>query len=163
MFSLLLNVELAKAEDMILTGSGIHYPRGFDTNTVDSIRGKAFGIYYPEKGPVQFQLQSQSETFTVLSSPKWYWKDLGEKISDGIEVEVHGSKSLGKDGKLYIIAQEIRIFSSGESLFFRTEDGIPLWSGTLRRKRSLQRQHGSSHRGTGGMKGGTGNMKRGHY
>jgi len=44
----------ANENDVVLPGSGIHYPGGFDMNTVGILQGKAYGIHVPEKGPVQF-------------------------------------------------------------------------------------------------------------
>ena len=121
---------LGEEKDFVLAESGIHYPGGYDPNTVDEVRGKAYGYSQPESGPGRFQIVSGKETFTVLTSPRWYWNDLGGKFSDGAEVRVRGSKTLGKDGNLYIIAQEMLVLPSGQSLVFRNEDGYPLWKGS---------------------------------
>ena len=157
---LLLAADSSRAEekDMVLPESGIHYPGGFDPNTVGEVRGKAYGYFQPESGPVRFQLISTKENYTILVSPAWYQKDLGGKISDGTEVRVQGSKSLGKDGKLYIIAQQIKILLSGETMAFRNEDGSPLWKGST----GTPGGFGSPSRGTGGMGsgGGTGRGRR---
>jgi len=118
---------LAEEKDLVLGESGIHYPGGYDRNTVDEVQGKAYGYSQPESGPGRFQLASGKESYTILTSPRWYWNDLGGKVSDGAEVRVRGSKTLGKDGNLYIIAQEMRVLPSGQSLVFRNEDGYPLW------------------------------------
>jgi hypothetical protein len=119
----------AAEKDKVLEESGIRYPEGFDLNTVGRIQGKVFGFFEPENGPVRFYLSSKRETYTVIISPKWYWNDLGVKITDGEEVSVLGSKSLGKDNNLYIIAQEIRLLNTGQSLVFRGSNGSPLWKG----------------------------------
>ena len=150
----------AQEKEIVLSESGIHYPGGFDANTVGKVRGKAFGYFRSQRGPVRFQVTSANETYTVLACPPWYWKDVGAKISNGAEVVVRGSKSLGKDGKLYIIAQEIRILPSGKPLVFRNEDGRPLWKGPMRKTMGAGRGYGSSPRGMGGMRGG-GGMRRG--
>jgi hypothetical protein len=42
---------------------------------------------------------------------------------------VSGSKTLGKDGNLYLIAQEVRVLQSNKVLVFRGEDGSPSWRG----------------------------------
>jgi hypothetical protein len=161
----LLVVQQAHAEEKegVLPESGIRYPGGFDPNTVGKVEGKAHGCFQPKSGPVRFQVVSGRETYTVLVSPAWYWKDLGAKVSDGTQVRVRGSKSLGRDGELYIIAQEIQILPSGQSLVFRSEDGFPLWKGSRRKTMGTHRGFGSSQRGMGGTRGGSGGMGRGRH
>ena len=161
----LLVVQQAHAEEMegVLPESGIRYPGGFDPNTVGKVEGKVQGYFQPKSGPVRFQVASGRESYTVLVSPAWYWKDLGAKVSDGTQVRVRGSKSLGRDGKLYIIAQDIQILPSGQSLVFRSEDGFPLWKGSRRKPMGTHRGPGSSQRGMGGTKGGAGGMSRGRH
>jgi len=141
-----LDAIAADGKDVVLPGSEIHYPGGFDVNTVGVVHGKAYGIHVPERGPVQFLVSMGRETFTVLTSPAWYWSDLKGNALEGVNVEVRGSKSLGRDGKLYIIAQEVRMPGTGKTLYFRDDDGIPSWrAGGL----------------TGGGKGGFGTPMRG--
>jgi hypothetical protein len=161
----LLFVQQAHAEEKegVLPESGIRYPGGFDPNTVGSVEGTVHGYFQPKSGPVGLQVVSERETYTVLVSPAWYWKDLGAKVSDGTQVRVRGSKSLGRDGKLYIIAQEIQILPSGQSLVFRSEDGFPLWKGSRRKTMGRHRGFGSSQPGMGGTRGGSGGMGRGRH
>ena len=146
-------------KDTLIGESGIHYPGGFDPNTVGEVRGKAYGYVQSESGPVRFYVDSGKERYTVIASPLWYWKDYGASISDGTEIRVQGSKSLGKDGNLYIIAQEIRILSSGKTLVFRDEKGSPLWRGPRTGAGGPQGGFGSPQRGMGG--GGAGGAGRG--
>jgi hypothetical protein len=120
---------LAAGNGTVLEGSGIQYPGGFDPNTVGEVRGTARSVDRPERGPMRFRLESGKETYTVLVSPSWYWEDLRTEIPEGAEVSVRGSKTLGRDMGLYIIAQEIRVMSSGQSWVFRDEGGFPLWKG----------------------------------
>lgn len=151
-FSLLLFVILfltlslphvqAEERDIVLEESGIHYPGGFDPNTVGEIQGKAFNFSQPGRGPVRFQLLSDRGTYIVLTSPHWYWHKIQAKISEGTPVIVYGSKSFGLDGNLYIVAQEVLIVSSGRSLLFRGKKGNPLWKGS----------DGSTHRSEQGGK-----------
>lgn len=124
-----LHASAADGKDVVLPGSGIHYPGGFDENTVGVVQGKAYGIHVPESGPVQFLVSSGRDTFTVLAAPSWYWSDLKGNAIEGADVQVRGSKSLGRDGKLYIVAQEVRIPSAGKTLSFRDADGLPFWRG----------------------------------
>lgn len=138
-------------EDRILEQSGIRYPDGFDVNTVGETQGRAFSFIQTEKGVARFSLLTDKETYIVLASPSWYWSDLGVKITDGQEIRVIGSKTLGRDGNLYIIAQEIKLLGSGRSLVLRGKDGSPLWKspgfGPMDRQGGFGPSSGSSGRG----------------
>jgi hypothetical protein len=158
--SLLAYPARAEEGDTTLEGSGIHYPGGFDSNTVGEVQGRAYGYAQPGSGPVRFRLDSGKETYTVLVSPRWYWSDLGATISDGTEVWVRGSKSLGMDGNLYIIAQELRVRPSGKLLVFRDDSGHPLWKGPKMGAGGSQGGFGSPQRGMGGGPGGMGRGRR---
>ena len=129
LFQLLPSTAQAADTGTVLEGSGIRYPGGFDPNTVGEIRGRVSGLAVPKQGPVRFRLDTGQENYTVLASPPWYWKDLGIDLPAGSEVLVRGSKTLGKDMNLYVIAQEIRLLSSRKSWTLRDEDGFPHWKG----------------------------------
>jgi len=152
----------AAQEETVLPESGIRYPGGFDPNTVGEVQGKVSGLVVPESGPVSFNLAGERETYRVLSGPAWYWGDVSEQIADGTEVRVRGSKSLGKDGNLYIVAQEIDIVGSGKSMLFRSEHGSPVWKGSRRRGSGSGGGFGSPMgRGSSGGRGGGGGMRHG--
>jgi len=157
---LAMALETAQAEerDTVLEGSGIHYPGGFDPNTVGEVRGKAYGLSVPERGPVRFRLETGRETYTVLASPKWFWKDLNADLPDGAEIRVRGSKTLGQDSNLYIIAQRIRIGSSERPMDLRDDGGFPLWKGPKAGGMGAPGGFGSPMRGGGGMGSGPGGM-----
>jgi hypothetical protein len=129
--SLILSGGIAAALDAgaPLEGSGIHYPGGFDPNTVGEVRGTASGFHRPDRGPVRFRLDTGVERYTVLVSPAWYWEDVRAEAPEGSVVAVRGSKTLGKDMEMYVIAQELRIVSTAKSWTFRDGDGFPLWKG----------------------------------
>ena len=151
----------AQETDIVLPERGIHYPGGFDPNTVGKVQGVAYDFSRPASGPVQFRLDSGRETYTVLCSPGWYWNDLAAAISDKTVVLVQGSKSMGKDGRLYIVAQEIQNLSTGQSLAFRDDSGSPLWKGRGRERGGGRGGIGASQGGLGGMRGGPGGIGRG--
>ena len=155
-----VNCLQAAEKDTVLPGSGIHYPGGFDPNTVGEIRGKVYGYTVPASGPIQFHLDSGKETYIVLASPKWYWEDLGAPMYEGTEVRVRGSKSMGNDGRLYIIAQEMWILPSGKTLVLRDDNGFPLWKGPKAGTRGSQGGFGSPQKGIGGGPGGMGRGRR---
>jgi hypothetical protein len=150
----------ASEKEIILEESGIHYPGGFDPNTVGEVQGKAFNFSRQGKGPVRFQLISDRKTYTILTSPPWYWNEIQVKISEGTEVIVRGSKSFGKDGNLYIVAQEIRIPFSGQHIVFRGKEGTPLWKNTDRSGRGSPSEVAPSSGARGGFEAGSGS--RGH-
>lgn len=138
----------AEEGDVVLQGSGVHYPGGFDPNTVGEVQGKAYGLAQPQSGPVRFRLETGNETYTVLASSGWYWKDLKTQLPDGSNVIVRGSKTLGSDMQLYVVAQKIRLLDSGRSLVLRDGAGKPLWKG----------QAGGASGTRGGFMGGSGSM-----
>jgi len=159
-------LQTARAEegDVVLQGSGVHYPGGFDSNTVGEVQGKAYGLAQPQHGPVRFRLEAGNETYTVLASPGWYWKDLKTRLPDGSNVVVRGSKTLGNDMQLYIVAQKIRLMDSGRSLVLRDEAGKPLWQGQAGGASGTQGGFmgggGTMGGGFGGMGGGMGGRRR---
>lgn len=150
----------AQEKDVVLPESGIHYPGGFDSNTVGIVQGRAHGFSQPPGGPIQFRLDSGRETYIVIASPSWYWKDLGVTIPDGTEVRVRGSKSLGKDGNLYLIGQDMEVLPTGKSYTFRDDDGYPLWKGPRTGAQGSRGGFGSPGKGIGGGPGGMGRGRR---
>jgi hypothetical protein len=153
---LFAGISFAQEKDTILPGSGIVYPGGYDLNTVGEIKGKVGGIVVPESGPVQLTLIVDKETYIVLASPGWHWKDMDANITGGTEVSVRGSKSVGKDGKLYIIAQELKVAGSKKTLALRSETGKALWSSGSQAGRT-----GSQGGGFGSQSGGSGSSSGG--
>jgi hypothetical protein len=145
-FTLATGSARAEEKDIILD-SGIHYPGGFDANTVGEVQGKAVHIYRPEKGPMRFQLVSAYGTYTILTCPPWFWNDLRVRIGEGAEVAVRGSKTVGRDGVLYVIAQEVQVLPGGQSYCFRCKDGLPAWRGLRWPGQSAGRESGPPNRG----------------
>ena len=159
-FSFSPGMALAQEKDIVLPESGIHYPGGFDPNTVGDVQGRAYGYSQAPAGPIQFRLDSGKETYRVMASPQWYWNDLGAKVPDGTEVRVRGSKSLGKDGNLYLIAQEMQVLPTGKTYAFRDDDGYPLWKGPRTGAQGSRGGFGSPQKGIGGGPGGMGKGRR---
>ena len=147
-----------RKKDTILSDSGIVYPGGYDLNTVGDVQGRVSGIVIPESGPVRITLNVDKEIYIVLASPSSFWKDMDANLKAGTEVSVRGSKTVGKDGKLYIIAQEIKMTGSKKSLVFRSESGEALWgSGSQKGQTNANKSgFGSSSGGFGSSSGGFG-------
>lgn len=154
-------ISMAQDRAKFLEESGIRYPDGFGVNTVGEVYGKVSDFSQPEQGSARFNLITKKETYIVITSPKWYWNDLDGKICDGDEVGVTGSKALGKDGNLYVIAQEVKIPLSVNLLVFRGKDGGPLWRGPGGSSGGGSGGFGGPASGKGGLGGGVGGAGRG--
>jgi len=126
--------------DQALPGCGICYPGGYDLNTVGSVQGTVMGIEFPDEGPVRFAIVGQGERWIVLASPAWYWPTTGLRLIAGGGVTVRGSKTLGEDGTLYLVAQTIRPAGAEAAVAVRDGQGRPLWSGG---------RHGGGNAGAG--------------
>ncbi len=159
--SSLMSISYAQDRDMVLQGSGIMYPRGYDPNTVGDVQGRISGVVIPESGPVRVTLIAGKETYTVLASPGWFWRDMNITDPEGMEANVRGSKTVGIDGNLYIIAQEIRMIRSKMRLIFRSESGKALWSGRSQTGRTNVQGGGLKEPPSGGFGSSPGNTGRG--
>ena len=115
--------------EMLLPACGIRYPGGFDPNTVGVVEGRVAALTRPERGPVTFRLEAAGETYTVLAAPAWHWDELKPAVRDGERVRVKGSKTLGADGNLYLVAQEIVPGATGQAVILRDARGKPRWAG----------------------------------
>ena len=118
--------------DQILPGCGICYPSGYDPNTVGEVVGKVSGIEIPPDGPVRFTVSDEEERWVVLASPAWFWTEANVRLAAGETVAVRGSKSLGADGKLYIVARTIDRRDGSPAIQLRDSRGVPLWHGNHR-------------------------------
>ena len=118
-----------KEPEMTLPACGIRYPEGYDPNTVGVVEGRVASLGHPEQGPVSFRLEAAGETFTVFAAPAWFWDDRKIKIGNGDRVRVKGSKTMGADGNLYLVAQEITIAGAANPVILRDIQGKPAWSG----------------------------------
>ncbi len=126
----LIGTGAASAEEChepMLPGTGIAYPGGYDVNTVGSVRGTISEFQVPEVGPVRFLVDGEGERWVVLASPAWFWKMTDLHLAPGDMVTVQGSKTLGADGTLYLIAQEIRPQGARAAVFLRDHRGAPVW------------------------------------
>ena len=118
-----------KEPDVTLPACGIRYPGGFDPNTVGVVEGRVAALQLPERGPVSFRLETVGEIYTVLAAPTWYWEERQLKITNGARVRVKGSKTMGEDGNLYLVVQQIIFADSDKPVMLRDAQGKPSWSG----------------------------------
>ena len=118
-----------KEPETTLPACGIRYPGGYDPNTVGVVEGRVASLNRPERGPVSFSLAASGETYTVFTAPAWFWDDRKIKIGSGDRVRVKGSKTMGADGNLYLVAQEITVAGAATPVILRDIQGTPVWSG----------------------------------
>lgn len=115
--------------ETILPACGIRYPGGYDPNTVGVVEGRVASADHPERGPVSFRLEVAGDTYTIFAAPAWYLADLKIKIGRGDRVRVKGSKTMGADGILYLVAQEITLPGAEQPVVLRDRLGKPAWAG----------------------------------
>ena len=118
-----------KEPEVTLPACGIRYPGGYDPNTVGIVEGRVASLSRPEQGPVSFRLEADGASYTVLTAPAWYWEERQLAVRDGDQLRVKGSKTMGADGKLYVVVQEITLPGGERPVTLRHSDGKPLWSG----------------------------------
>ncbi len=116
-------------ENWDLKQSGIHIPGGFDINTLGELHGRVSGIHYlgSDSNTIIIELETTWEKYAVITCPPWYWNAQKIKVVIGEQMRVIGSKSLGKDWRLYVIAQEIHLLGQKRSISLRDKSGFPLW------------------------------------
>jgi hypothetical protein len=113
--------------DPALPGCGICYPGGYDLNTVGSLQGKLLDVQLPEDGPVRLVVCIGGNRWVVLASPTRFWMQTELHLVPGDTVTVRGSKTMGADGNLYLVAQEIQRTGEGTFTCVRDRRGVPLW------------------------------------
>jgi hypothetical protein len=118
----------AAERDEQLQSSGIRFPEGFDVNTIGAVKGRVSALARPDVGPVRFRLETDLDVYAVLVAPYSFWRELGVQVENGDIVVVRGSKTVGRDGRLYIVAQTIKQNGGRYAYKFRTNDGDPLWT-----------------------------------
>ncbi len=116
-----------ESRGQVLPGCGICYPGGYDINTAGEVRGTILELRVPDEGPVRFVVAGERERWVVLASPAWYWKSAKVRLAPGDPVTVRGSKTLGSDGTLYLVARELRHLDDAPVLVLRDRRGAHLW------------------------------------
>lgn len=139
--------------------SGLNVAAGFDVNTVRTLTGR---IAAPptQMGPEEHAVMIVStiqDSVSVILGPWWFWERQKFAISKGDEVTVTGSRAQGRDGSMYLFAQQIENLANGERVTLRSETGVPFWSRGASRNKSGSSgpsTRGSGSRGGSGMRGG---------
>ena len=112
--------------------SGLDLEQGYDRNTVVKISGPVAVPPRPLAGGlIAVDLNLPGEQIVVVLGPAWYLQDdnLDWKIGD--QVTVRGSLAQGKDGRAYLLSQQITT-PRGTTIELRGQNGRPSWSGGFR-------------------------------
>lgn len=140
------------------TLSGLNVAAGYDVNTIKTITGTVTTL--PEsKGQEQHTVMTvaaaQGAVIVVLG-PWWYWEKQVITLTKTQHLTVTGSLAQGKDGALYLFAQQLENRSTGETVMLRSESGKPLWS-----QGGAGNQNGNRSQSGSGQRSGTGNRGSG--
>jgi len=112
--------------------SGLDLEQGYDRNTVVKISGPVAVPPRPLAGGlIAVDLNLPGEQIVVVLGPDWYLQDdnLDWKIGD--QVTVRGSLAQGKDGRAYLLSQQITT-PGGTTIELRGQNGRPSWAGGFR-------------------------------
>lgn len=138
--------------------SGLDLSKGYDTNTVTTIRGTITTLPARHKGSehTDITVTSQLGVVTVLLGPWTYWERQNFPVAKDQEISITGSSALGKDGAHYLFAQKLENKTSGCTLVLRSDSGAPNWSrgGSGMGNGAGRGTNGSGYRGSG-MRGNT--------
>jgi len=100
---------------------------GYDENTEITIKGSIVTISRGPQGPLILRLAASARTYVVITAPPWYLEQAGVNFTEGLELEVTGSKYFGNDGNIYVIGGRIKFLSTEKELRLRDADYRPLW------------------------------------
>jgi hypothetical protein len=110
-------------------GSGLDLNKGYDVNTVTTVKGRVITID-PEDGggPVLVELRNSSGAVLLVAGPRWFWSEKGISVQVGDEITARGSLTEGKDGRRYLLAQKLANQRTNEEILLRGDDGVPVWT-----------------------------------
>src|SRR5512139_535318 len=121
----LLTVMLAPSPSAAQTDLGESY----DENTEVTVRGSVIEAKRDAPGPFIVKLRQKNRVYSVVTAPPWYLTREQIVLSEGLELEVTGSKYTGKDGSLFLLARQITDLSTGKVIVLRDMHCRPLWHG----------------------------------
>ncbi|MHB8772342.1 MAG: hypothetical protein ACYC7J_15215 [Syntrophales bacterium] len=135
--------------------SGLDLERGYDRNTVVKVSGPVAVPPRPvADGLIALEMDLPGERVVVVLGPAWYLQDDDLDWKVGEPLTVRGSLARGKDGRAYLLSQQVTT-PSGTTIELRGQNGSPSWSGGLRGGQPGGRTGGQIQRsgGTGGRRG----------
>lgn len=112
------------------TVSGLNLDSGYDVNTVTQVTGKVTVIPYHHQEHVLLEIEHNGGRLLLALGPDEYWEQRSlPQLPVGTVISARGSKAQGKDGRMYLMVQQITDTSQGVSLVIRDETGTPVWAG----------------------------------
>lgn len=116
--------------------SGLDLEKSYDRNTVISVKGKIIKTdLNGTSGPALAEIKTPKEILTLVLGPGDFWNKSGISLNEGDDVEARGSRAQGKNGKLYLIVENISSSSEPDKIILRNETGRPSWAGRNRPER----------------------------
>jgi hypothetical protein len=111
----------------------------YDENTELTVRGSVVEAKRETPGPFVIKLRTKNMIYNVVTAPPWYLTREQIVLREGLELEVTGSKYIGKDGNLFLLARQITDISTGKVIILRDTHCRPLWHGhRMQRGRNQQ-------------------------
>jgi len=101
---------------------------GYDENTEIRVKGEVTHVLPRKHGPVIVVLHTTSKTYLVITGPPWYLEQEGFTLKVGDSLRVTGSKFIGREGNVYIVARRIKD-PSGRVLLLKDSNLMPFWRG----------------------------------
>ncbi|WP_298272120.1 DNA-binding protein [Geobacter sp.] len=135
--------------------SGLDFNKGYDVNTVTTVSGRvASSPRIDENEHVFVEVKTDGEIVSLSLGPKSFWEKQQIPLHPNDDVTVKGSKAQGRDGKIYLMVQNLTNRTTGAHAVIRNERGRTGWS--------WGRGSGMMPHGPGGgmMRGGGGGMMR---
>lgn len=131
---------------------------GYDVNTVTTVTGKILSLQSGvDRRNLQLEVEDGGVRMMVFLGPQRYWLAQGVVLKVGDKVSVRGSKAQGRDGVIYILAQEVTETSQGLAVRLRDLSGHPNWAGgRTGRGNDASGGEGSGNGSSGGNGGGSG-------
>ena len=105
---------------------------GYDENTEINVSGTILEITPHTRGPVIVRLSSKGRVYNIKTAPLWYLAKENITFVTGAQIEVMGSKYVGTDGNLYLMARQIKDPTTGQIIMMRDSACRPLWWGDRR-------------------------------
>ena len=111
------------------TAFSIEGGEGYDENTEVTITGSVREVFREGPGPVIVRLAHGERVYNVLTAPPWYLAGQDIAFQPGLEIEVTGSKFLGRDGSVYLITRKLKETKTKREIILRDDLLRPLWRG----------------------------------
>ncbi|MGE5237982.1 MAG: hypothetical protein ACM3ON_04195 [Chloroflexota bacterium] len=120
-----------------VAGAESDVKEGYDENTEIVIKGTVLASAREMGGPHVMKLRVKSKIYYVVTAPPWFLMQEGGVFAEGAEVEVIGSKYVGRDGNLYVIGRQLSEPGTGNVVELRDSSYRPLWKGHRMHRRGM--------------------------